>query len=585
MQEVKTTSGYEDKKVTRIEGYRERAERAAAQAQGLSHRASDMVADVPLGQSLPKGYREQMWSALDKSLEAQEKAAYYASKAKAAEENKAVSSDDPEAIEKLKNKLSAEEIKRERLKRLNTYYRTHSTCAGCEGISDELAAKLDAMMQEAPSWQTGPVPDYQLDYSGAEIRRLKGRIAALEVERATEYVGWEFEGGRAEVNREENRLQLLFDEKPDWAVRSALDKAGFHWAPSNDAWQRQLNRRAFAAADTLPCIKSLSGVLPSALQPESPPQPKKERRPVEKPPTQEVQGANFQDIRGDWKELSPFEKVHILISLGEAGLMDVFQADTLPPYLDTIARYPQYSYFNSMLIHLQAPGAEQAQAYRAWKAEGRFVRPGEEGIMILAPCPRRDTINQQVIDPNTHQPQFTPDGTPVTSETEIIRPRFKAKAIFSLSQTEQSEEAPKLELPELEEAVEPDGRAEFAVPRDIGLIRDMTYSALEQSVPESDDEELMDIELDDPQLAAESAAYVVCRRYGLDTIEFDFQPVLDWSGDKELNDYKDFFRMVHKAAVATIETLEGPVKKPVLEARSHGNDRKSYRKKKGGYRR
>lgn len=568
---------YEDKKLTRIEGYRAHAERAAEEARALAQRASDMVADVPLGQSLPKRYREQVWSALDKSLEAQAKAAYYASKEKAAESNKAISSDDPEAVEKLKEKLAAEETKRERLKKLNAYYRTHSTCAGCEGISDELAAKLDAMMQEAPSWQTGPVPDYQLDYSGAEIRRLKGRIAALEVERATEYIGWDFEGGRAEVNREENRLQLLFDEKPDWAVRSALDKAGFHWAPSHQAWQRQLSRRAFAAADTLPCIKPLSGVLPSTLQPKAPPPPQKERRPVEKPAAQDAQGASFKDVRGEWQELSPYEKVNILVGLGEAGLMDVFQPDTLPDYLDTISRYPNYTYFNAMLIYLQAPDAEQAQTYRAWKAAGRYVKAGEEGVMILAPCPYRETINQQVIDPN---------GAAVTQETEVVRPRFKAKAIFGISQTEQSERAPELEPPELEDAVEPNCGAEPVVPRDIGLIRDMTYLALEQPAPEIDeDSALMDVELDDPQLAAEGAAYVVCRRYGLDTSDFDFQPLLEWSSDKELDDYKDFFKLLHKAAVATIETFEGPVKKPVLEAPSQGKARRERRKQKGGYKR
>lgn len=29
------------------------------------------------------------------------------------------------------------------------------------------------------------------------------------------YVGWEFEGGTVEINREANRLQIYFEGKPD----------------------------------------------------------------------------------------------------------------------------------------------------------------------------------------------------------------------------------------------------------------------------------------------------------------------------------------------------------------------------------
>ena len=47
---------------------------------------------------------------------------------------------------------------------------------------------------------------------------------------------------------EQNRLQILFDDKPDEETRAALKSNGFRWSPKNQAWQRQLTRNAEYAA-------------------------------------------------------------------------------------------------------------------------------------------------------------------------------------------------------------------------------------------------------------------------------------------------------------------------------------------------
>ena len=66
--------------------------------------------------------------------------------------------------------------------------------------------------------------------------------------------------------REDNRLQVFFDGKPDADTRAELKSSGFRWAPSVGAWQRQLTDNAIRAADRLECIKPLSGEKPSQLQ-------------------------------------------------------------------------------------------------------------------------------------------------------------------------------------------------------------------------------------------------------------------------------------------------------------------------------
>ena len=47
------------------------------------------------------------------------------------------------------------------------------------------------------------------------------------------------------------RVQLVFDGKPDNETRDLLKKNGFKWAPSQGAWQRQLNNAGKYAAHTV----------------------------------------------------------------------------------------------------------------------------------------------------------------------------------------------------------------------------------------------------------------------------------------------------------------------------------------------
>ena len=80
-------------------------------------------------------------------------------------------------------------------------------------------------------------------------------------------MGWTFPGGEARVNEAENRLQLIFEEKPDADQRQALKGEGFKWAPSQGAWQRQLNQNAIRAAARLDFLRPEDGKSPYQLQP------------------------------------------------------------------------------------------------------------------------------------------------------------------------------------------------------------------------------------------------------------------------------------------------------------------------------
>lgn len=191
--------------------------------------------------------------------------------------NNAIKSDDPQAIEKLTEKLQKCEENQAFMKKVNAYYRKSGTVKGCEGISDEQAAKIDEAVQNGYSWEKQPYPSYRLTNNNAEIRRLKNRIAEISQDRETGFTGWQFTGGEAVANTDANRLQLFFNEKPTDEQRATLKSNGFKWAPSVGAWQRQLNSNAIYAANRISFIAPENGKSPTDLQPKTPKKNEQER--------------------------------------------------------------------------------------------------------------------------------------------------------------------------------------------------------------------------------------------------------------------------------------------------------------------
>ena len=180
-----------------------------------------------------------------------------------------ISADDPQAVQKLEAKLERLQTSQDNMKAVNAYYRKHKTLDGCPNLSAESIAKLKEGMSQQWHVEDKPYPSWALSNNNAEIRRVKGRIAELTRKNETAYAGWEFDGGKVEVNREDNRLQIFFEEKPDEKTRETLKGNGFRWSPNAGTWQRQLNDNAIYAADRLSCIRPLSGKSPVQIQKEA----------------------------------------------------------------------------------------------------------------------------------------------------------------------------------------------------------------------------------------------------------------------------------------------------------------------------
>ena len=88
----------------------------------------------------------------------------------------------------------------------------------------------------------------------------------------------------------------------------------------------------------------------------------------------------------------------------------------------TMSRFHQYSPGNVLLILSQRPGATQVAGYHAWQALGRQVQSGERGITVLAPIIRRGPEAELTTSPDQPAP---PQG--------LVG--FRTATVFDISQT------------------------------------------------------------------------------------------------------------------------------------------------------
>lgn len=210
---------YLERQEYKKEMYQERAEKADKRSQSHYERHRDIASVIPMGQPILIGHHSEKRHRNDlkridnemrKSIQESEKADYYRNKVDNIDNSKVISSDDPQAIEKLQARI------------------------------EELEKAKEEVKARPHEW-------YELQYLNADIRRLKDRIKEIQELEELQFEDITFTGGKAILNRDINRLQLLFDDKPDEETRTLLKKHGFKWSRYEQAWQRLYNRNGIYA--------------------------------------------------------------------------------------------------------------------------------------------------------------------------------------------------------------------------------------------------------------------------------------------------------------------------------------------------
>ena len=245
---------YAERREARIERLQDRADRHAAAASAAHDRARAAVDGIPLGQpnigGCLTGAYNRHDAAMRVSIRESDKADHARDMAKAAANNHAISSDDPEALTRLREKLAKLEKLQEQMKAANAAIRMKDTAKGDAKLAELGFSPADIAGLRKPDF-VGCVgfPPYALTNNGATIRSVKERIAKLEARAAAPAPeGWTFEGGEVICNVAENRLQIRFDDIPEESTRARLKANGFRWSRYNGVWQRQLTPNAISAA-------------------------------------------------------------------------------------------------------------------------------------------------------------------------------------------------------------------------------------------------------------------------------------------------------------------------------------------------
>lgn len=117
-----------------------------------------------------------------------------------------------------------------------------------------------------------------------------------------------------------------------------------------------------------------------------------------------------------------------------ATQLDAGRSEAMTRYLATMSRFRSYSWGNVLLIHVQRPDATHVAGFNTWKNMGRFVKKGEKGILILAPCGQGRSAAAQ----NEERDDQSNETAPAQEHRGTAR-RFRPVYVFDVSQTEGKE--------------------------------------------------------------------------------------------------------------------------------------------------
>ena len=281
----------------------------------------------------------------------------------------------------------------------------------------------------------------------------------------------------------------------------------------------------------------------------------------------------------------------------EQGIKELFESERFKEYLRTMSKFYNYSFNNTLLIAMQKPEATYVAGYTSWQRNfDRQVMKGEKGIKILAPAPYKAQEEREKIDPLTKKPMIGADGKAVTETVEVLRPAFKVVSVFDVSQTD-GKELPDIIVDELKGTVEnyeaffdalrqespvpisfediPGGAKGFFSPVESRIaiqegmseiqtvktaIHEIAHAKLHAVKP---DEKAAPEDKKDrhtKEVEAESVAYTVCQRYGIETSDYSFGYIAGWSSGKETKELKSSLDTIRKTAAEMIEGIDAKLK-------------------------
>lgn len=200
---------------------------------------------IPFGQPILVGHHsekahrraiDRAHRAADRAVEHSKMADHHKDKAAglARQLDNTIYSDDPDAIQRMEEKIAAMEAKRDQMKAINKIIRRKPKNQPTPEKLKELANYAGSITAAELYFEKDfcgriGIPSYASTNLGANIRRCKKRLASIK--RQQDRARRADEGGGVVIDRSEahNVCQVTFSEKPDRSILDALKAAGYRW--------------------------------------------------------------------------------------------------------------------------------------------------------------------------------------------------------------------------------------------------------------------------------------------------------------------------------------------------------------------
>lgn len=284
----------------------------------------------------------------------------------------------------------------------------------------------------------------------------------------------------------------------------------------------------------------------------------------------------------------------------DEGVNAVFESEKYKEYLKFASKFTDYSARNTMLINLQRPDATLVAAYGKWKQLGRQVEKGETGISILAPVTYKTNnvleIERPAVDEFGNQ-LYNDDGTEKveTVEKPLTGLAFKQVYVFDVSQTSGKEipnpfseltgdidasrkEAVFAALKKITGAefefkdIQGGAKGYYSAAKNLIVIKTGMSDAqtLKTAFHETAHNLLHDPKKkivtaksprNEKEVQAESVAFMVAEKFGLDTSEYSFPYIASWSEGKQLEQLKNSLQEIQAAAKKISDEIESELLK------------------------
>ena len=223
------------------------------------------------------------------------------------------------------------------------------------------------------------------------------------------------------------------------------------------------------------------------------------------------------------------------------------------------AQFYNYSFGNAMLIFSQNPNATYVKGYKAWNQLGRYVKKGSKGLAILAPCIRKVEVFKEPENRNLYHDE--------EAEKEIrkVVSGFRIAYVYDIADTDGDDSM----LPVLVTGLAGNSEQEkeiyerllnviskeHCVQEVSGTASKGSFNLETKVISIRDDLEYLqkiktllheyahlldfqmhpedDISRNRRELIAESVAFIVSLRLGLDTSRYSMSYIKSWLKDKE----------------------------------------------------